>query len=149
MPHVPDRYRASASATAVFQRRFAARRMDSIFAAPNYLQRPLERWQITALGSFEISDRTEAYSTLAYTNNDNSYQQAADATRPSSPGQESGTLLIPSADNNPLFTQPLRDFFADNSAFFDPDNDGLFTVKNIAWQITELGHRNVAAITDA
>ncbi len=119
------------------------------FAAPNYLQRPLKRWQITALGEFSINDRIEAYSQMTYTNKENAFQMAADAVRPTSPGQETGTLLIPNADTNPLFTQPLRDFFAANTAFFDSDGDGVFTVRNIAWQVEELGPRNVAAIVDS
>lgn len=118
------------------------------YAPPNFLLRPLERWQITAIGSYEINDRVEAYSQLFYTNKENAYQMAPDAVNPTSFGEETGTLLIPNADTNPMFTQPLRDFFAANSAYFDPDNDGIYTVRNTAWQIEELGPRNVKTITD-
>ena len=119
------------------------------YAPPNFLLRPLERWQISALGSYELSDRVEAYSQLFYTNKDSAYQQAPDATNPTSFGEERGTLLVPNADTNPLFTQPLRDFFAANSAYFDPDNDGIYSVRNTAWQIEELGPRTVTSITDS
>ena len=57
--------------------------------------------------------------------------------------------MIPNADTNPLFTQPLQDFFAANQAFFDPDADGLFTVRNIVWQVEELGPRNVTTRSDS
>lgn len=119
------------------------------FAPPNFLQRPLERWQITALGDFSINDRVEVYTQMTYANKENAYQMAADAVRPTTPGQETGTLLIPNADTNPLFTQPLQDFFAANQAYFDPDGDGVFAVSNIAWQVEELGPRNFAANFDA
>lgn len=119
------------------------------YAPPNFLLRPLERWQIGALGSYELSDRVEAYSQLFYTNKESAYQQAPDATNPTSFGEERGTLLVPNADTNPLFTQPLRDFFAANSAYFDPDNDGIYSVRNTAWQIEELGPRTVTSITDS
>ena len=119
------------------------------FADPNYLLRPLERMQITALGNYEINDNIEAYSQLTYTNNDNSYQMAADATYPTTPGQERGTMLIPGLTTNPLYSLGLRQFFSDNAAYFDSDGDGIYTVKNIGWQIEELGPRKVDAITDA
>ena len=118
------------------------------YAPPNFLLRPLERWQITATGHYEVADGIEAYSQLFYTSKENAYQMAPDAVSPTSFGEETGTLLIPNADTNPLFTQPLRDFFAANSSYFDPDSDGIFTVRNTAWQIEELGPRNVTTVTD-
>lgn len=118
------------------------------YAPPNFLLRPLERWQITALGRVDLGERVEAYSQLYYTNKESAYQQAPDAVNPTSFGQERGTLLIPQADTNPLFTQPLRDFFAANQPYFDPDGDGVYTVRNTAWQIEELGPRTVTTITD-
>jgi len=119
------------------------------FADPNYLLRPLKRMQLTALGNFNINENIEAYSQLTYTNNDNSYQMAADATYPTTPGQERGTMLIPGLTTNPLYSLGLRQFFGDNAAYFDSDGDGVYTVKNIGWQIEELGPRKVDAITDA
>ena len=119
------------------------------YAAGNYLLRPLERWQITTLGKYDITDKVEAYAQLFYTKKENAFQQAPEALNPSSPGQESGTLLIPNADTNPLFTQPLRDFFAANSGFFDPDGDGMYTVRNVSWQIAEFGPRNTTTVSDS
>lgn len=119
------------------------------FPPLNYLQRPLERYQITALGDFAITEQVELYSQLTYTTKENAYQQAPDSVRPSSPGQETGTLIIPNADTNPLFTPVLQDFFADNRGFFDPDDDGLFTVRNIAYRAQQLGARTVTTQADS
>jgi outer membrane receptor protein involved in Fe transport len=119
------------------------------YAAGNYLLRPLERWQITALGKYDVTEKVEAYAQLFYTKKENAFQQAPEALNPSSPGQESGTLLIPNADTNPLFTQSLRDFFAANSGFFDPDGDGMYTVRNVSWQIAEFGPRNTTTVSDS
>ena len=119
------------------------------YAEGNYLLRPLERWQITTTGKYDITDKVEAYAQLFYTKKENAFQQAPEALNPSSFGQESGTLLIPNANTNPLFTQSLRDFFDANSAFFDADGDGLYTVRNVSWQIAEFGPRNTTTIMDS
>lgn len=119
------------------------------YAAGNYLQRPLERWQIAAIGKYDVTDHVEAYSQLFYTKKENAFQQAPEALNPSSFGQEAGTLLIPNANTNPLFTPALRSFFGANSAFFDPDGDGMYTVRNVSWQIAEFGPRNTTTISDS
>jgi len=119
------------------------------YAPPNYLLRPLERWQIGATGHFDISDRVTAYGQVFYTRKDNSWQQAPEALNPASPGQEPGTLLIPNADTNPLFTPALQQFFAANRNFFDPMDTGTFRVRNVAWQIAEFGPRNSRITSDS
>ncbi|MDH4108283.1 MAG: TonB-dependent receptor [Gammaproteobacteria bacterium] len=119
------------------------------YAAPNFLLRPLERWQIGALGSYEVSDNVEAYAELYYTKKENAFQQAPEAVAPTSFGAESGTLFIPNADTNPLFTQPQRDFFSANSAYFDPDGDGIFTVQRTGRRFEEFGPRNTTIISDS
>ena len=119
------------------------------FPPLNYLQRPLERWQMSALGRFDINDNVEAYSQLIYTNKENAYQQAPDSVRPSSPGEERGTLLIPNADTNPMFAPVLQDFFAANQAYFDPDNDGIYTVRNVAYRAQQLGPRTFTTQADS
>jgi len=118
------------------------------YAAGNYLLRPFERWQVSALGSYDINDKVEAYAQFFYTKKENAFQQAPEALNPNSFGQEPGTLLIPNAATNPLFTQPLRDFFAANAGFFDPDGDGTYTVRNVSWQIAEFGPRNTTTLAD-
>jgi iron complex outermembrane recepter protein len=119
------------------------------YAPPNYLLRPLERWQVTALGHYDITPSITAYGQAFYTKRDNAWQQAPEALNPASPGQEPGTLLIPGADVNPLFSEPLRDFFAANRDFFDPNDTGVFTVRNVSWQIAEFGPRNTRSVSDS
>lgn len=119
------------------------------YAAPNFLLRPLERWQIGALGSFEVADNIEAYAELGYTKKENAFQQAPEAVAPTSFGAETGTLFIPNADTNPLFTQPQRDFFAANAGYFDADGDGIYTVQRTGRRFEEFGPRNTTIISDS
>jgi outer membrane receptor protein involved in Fe transport len=119
------------------------------YAPPNYLLRPLERWQIGAMGHFDINNRVSAYGQAFYTRKDNAWQQAPEALNPASPGQEPGTLLIPNADTNPLFSPALQEFFAANRDYFDPMDTGTFTVRNVAWQIAEFGPRNSRIVSDS
>lgn len=119
------------------------------YAAPNFLLRPLKRWQISSLGSFQINDKVEAYGQAYYTRKENAFQQAPESTSPTSAGQENGTVLIPGADTNPLFSQPLQDFFALNRDFFDADGDGVFTVRNLGRRFEEFGPRTVSYKTEA
>lgn len=119
------------------------------YAPPNYLLRPLERWQIGAMGHFDINPRVTAYGQVFYTRKDNAWQQAPEALNPASPGEEPGTLLIPNADTNPLFAPPLQEFFAANRDFFDPMGTGTYTVRNVAWQIAEFGPRNSRIVSDS
>jgi outer membrane receptor protein involved in Fe transport len=113
------------------------------YAAPNFLLRPLERWQLGGTASYEITDNVEAYANSFFTRKVNAYQQAPEALNPNSAGQEAGTLIIPNADTNPLFSPALRSFFAANRGFFDADGDGIYTVRSVSWQIAEFGNRFV------
>ena len=119
------------------------------YAAPNFLLRPLDRWQISALGSYDVADDIEAYAQMFYVKKQNEFQQAPLNIQPTTPGQETGTILIPNADTNPLFEQPLRDFFAANRDFFDPEGDGIFAVRGTARRFEEFGPRNVSFDSDA
>lgn len=74
------------------------------YAAPNFLLRPLERWQLGGTAAYEITDNVEAYANAFFTRKVNAYQQAPEALNPNSAGQEAGTLIIPNADTNPLFS---------------------------------------------
>jgi iron complex outermembrane receptor protein len=119
------------------------------YAAPNFLLRPLKRWQAAVTGHYDITDNVEVYGQFFYTKKENSFQQAAEAVNPSSSGQQSGVILIPNADTNPLFTQQQRDFFAANRDFFDPDGDDVFTLRNVGRRFEEFGPRNVSYVTDS
>ena len=119
------------------------------YAAPNFLLRPLERYQAAVTGNYELTDGIEAYGQFFYTRRENSFQQAAEAVNPSSSGQAAGTVLIPNANVNPLFSQAQRDFFSANTAFFDPDGDGIYTVRGFGRRFEEFGPRTVSFVTDS
>lgn len=119
------------------------------YAAVNFLQRPLEQWQISALGNFDISDNVELYSQFFFTKKENEFQQAPEAVSPTGSGQASGTVLIRNADTNPLFPIATRNFFAQNRSFFDPDGDGIFTVRSVQRRFEEFGPRNTSITADS
>ena len=119
------------------------------YADVNYLLRPLERWQGTVSGSYELTDDIEIYSQFFYTKKENAFQQAAEAVNPRTFGQQAGTILIPNAATNPLFPQPLRDFFAANAAFFDPDSDGTYRITGVGRRFEEFGPRNTTYTADS
>lgn len=119
------------------------------YAPTNFILRPLERWQFTAIGHHEIGANVEAYTQVFYTKKENEWQQAALATAPTSAGQPSGTLLLPNADTNPLFPAPLQQFFADNAAYFDPDGDGTFVTVGNGRRFLEFGPRNANIVHDS
>ena len=112
------------------------------YAAGNYIMRPLERWQFTALGNYELRENVEAYTQFFFAKKENEFQQAPLATSPTSSGAPNGTLILPNADTNPLFPQALRTFFADNAAYFDPDGDGVFETVGNGRRFLEFGPRN-------
>jgi outer membrane receptor protein involved in Fe transport len=119
------------------------------YAAVNFLQRPLEQWQVSTMGHYEVAPGVEAYAQLFYTKKENEFQQAPEAVAPQSSGQESGTVLITNADTNPLFPIATRNFFAQNRAFFDPDGDGIFTVRGTQRRFEEFGPRNTSITSDS
>jgi outer membrane receptor protein involved in Fe transport len=119
------------------------------YAAVNFLQRPLETWQITTTGHYDIADRVQLYGEFFYTKKQNQFQQAPEAVSPTSSGRPTGTVAITNADTNPLFPQPLRDFFAANRSFFDADGDGVFLVNSTSRRFVEFGPRNTSITSDS
>ncbi|HKS59041.1 MAG TPA: TonB-dependent receptor [Steroidobacteraceae bacterium] len=119
------------------------------YAAVNFLQRPLESWQITTTGHYDLADRVQVYGEFFYTKKQNQFQQAPEAVSPTSSGRPTGTVAITNADTNPLFPQPLRDFFAANRDFFDADGDGIFLVNSTSRRFEEFGPRNTSITADS
>jgi len=111
------------------------------FSPPNFLSRPRDRWQISAIGRYAVTDRINAYTELFYIDNSQGFQQAPDAFFPRTPGAGPGNFVIPDLANNPAIPQATRDFFIANAAFFDPDGDGDFTITNPGKRAIELGPR--------
>lgn len=111
------------------------------YAAFNYLQRPLERIQVSTLARYEISNNIEIYGEAFFANTRNRSQLAPDSTTPVTPGAPSGTLLVPGYATNPGLSPTVRDFFTNNAAIFDPDGDGTAAVVGAGRRYNELGPR--------
>lgn len=119
------------------------------YAADNFLLRPMERYQISAIGKHEINDQVQVYAQAFYNKYEQSYQMAPESVAPTSFGQSSGTVLIPNATTNPLFNDTLRNFWAQNGAYFDPDGDGNYVVRNLGRRFEEFGPRTTSFNIDS
>ena len=119
------------------------------YAADNYLLRPIERYQISVIGSHEFNERVEAYAQAFYVNYQQDYQMAPLAVAPTSFGQPNGTVIIPDAANNPLFSPALQNFWAQNANYWDADGDGNYTVSALGRRFEEFGPRHFDFNTDA
>ena len=119
------------------------------YAAVNYLLRPLETWQITTTGHYDLAEKVQVYGEFYYTKKQNEFQQAPEAVSPTSSGRPTGTVAITNADTNPLYPQALRDFFAANRTFFDADGDGIFLVNSTSRRFEEFGPRNTSITSDS
>lgn len=112
------------------------------FAPLNYLLRPLERIQISALGHFDVVENVTAYSELFFMENRNEWQQAPNAGGLQTSGAPRGVYLIPDYANNPVLFEPVRDFLVANPATFDPDGDGTAEIIQTGRRSVETGPRN-------
>lgn len=110
------------------------------FASDNLLLRPQERYQLTVLGRYEISDSVTAYAEGFFVENQNSYQIAPVAF--TAQNGRSGQLVIPNAATNPALSPATRAFFAANAWLFDPDGDGTYNFTNVLTRPIELGPRS-------
>lgn len=105
------------------------------FAAPNYLMRPRERWQLAATAHYDLTDDIKWFGEAFYMNTVNNLQQAPGAVDfEDSPGTR--TLSVPL--NNPLLPNSVRNFLAAN---FDGDNDGIATLVGARRRFDETGPR--------
>jgi len=112
------------------------------FAPDNYLQRPLSRVQLTTLGSYGLNDSLEVYSELFYVDTRNSFQQAPQSGGLNTPGTDPAAYIVPDYATNPILSTPVRQFFTNNSAIFDPTNSGDATVTETGRRGTETGPRH-------
>jgi len=108
----------------------------------NYLLRPLERFQASALARYEITDRIEAFVEAFFVNSRNNTTLAPESFVPLTPGAASSTLLVPNYATNPILPDATRQFFINNQALFDPDGDGTAAIVGAARRADELGTRN-------
>jgi iron complex outermembrane receptor protein len=112
------------------------------FAPDNYLQRPLSRVQLTALTSYEVVPSIEAYSELFFIDTRNSFQQAPQSGGLNTPGTDPAAYIVPDYATNPILSAPVRQFFVNNTAIFDPTNSGDATVTGTGRRGTETGPRH-------
>jgi outer membrane receptor protein involved in Fe transport len=110
------------------------------FGSDNLLMRPQERYQLTVLGRYDISDAVTAYAEGFFVENQNSYQIAPVAF--TAQNGRSGQLVIPGASTNPALSPATREFFAANAWLFDPDGDGAYSFTNVLTRPVELGPRS-------
>ncbi|TCO77026.1 TonB-dependent receptor domain-containing protein [Chromatocurvus halotolerans] len=119
------------------------------YAADNFLMRPMERYQISTLGRYQINSQVEAYAQFFYNKYEQAYQMAPESVAPTSFGQGGGTIVIPQAATNPLFSPQLQSFWAQNAAFWDADGDGDYVVNNTGRRFEEFGPRNFSFNIDS
>lgn len=112
------------------------------YAETNLIMRPMERWSISALSRYDVSDNVEAYAQFFTTKKENQWQMAYLAVAPTSAGNSRGFLDLPDAVNNPVYPAPLRAFFAENASYFDADGDGTMTTVGNGRRFVEFGPRN-------
>lgn len=112
------------------------------FANGNYLLRPLQRFQISALGHYDVTENITAYSELFYMDNINEWQQAPNAGGLSTNGAPRGELWLPDYATNTALFPAFRDFLSANAWKFDPDGDGKAIITGTGRRFVESGHRN-------
>ena len=112
------------------------------YAANNFLLRPLERTQISAIAHYELAPRVEAYAEAYFINSRNEFKQAPDSFTPLTPGAPSSTLLVPNYATSASLSPTVRQFFIDNAHVFDADGDGTAEVVGAGRRADELGTRD-------
>ncbi|QSB45336.1 TonB-dependent receptor [Tsuneonella flava] len=110
------------------------------FGSDNLLMRPQERYQLTVVGHYDLTDSITAYAEGFFVDNLNSFQIAPVAFR--AQNGRSGQLEIPGAANNPALSVATREFLTANAWLFDPDGDGTYTLTNVLTRPIELGPRS-------
>ena len=112
------------------------------FSPLNYLTRPLERYQLTSLAHYDITDNVTAYVETHFAHHRNAYQQAPEAFSPTTQGDPDDNLVIVDYANNPLLPDPVRDMIAANTAIFDPTDSGNATFTSKGRRANEIGPRH-------
>ncbi|WP_447757899.1 TonB-dependent receptor domain-containing protein [Sphingopyxis fribergensis] len=113
------------------------------YASYNLLQRPLERFNVSAIGHYDITDNITAFAELYFVNARNNSILAPDSFAPVTPSPTNPlttTLLVPYV-NNPALPAVTAAFFAANPGIFDPDGDGIAAVNQAGLRTEDLGTR--------
>jgi iron complex outermembrane recepter protein len=113
------------------------------YADGNYLLRPLDRWQLSALAHYAVNDAVEAYLDVHYALAQNEFQQAPDSL-----AIVTGTnpyFEVTNYATNPVLAPDVRALFMNNTAIFDPLGTGNARISGgISRRVNELGLRNFA-----
>jgi outer membrane receptor protein involved in Fe transport len=112
------------------------------YAPFNLLQRPLERFNVSSIGHYDISDGVTAFAEAYFVNSRNNSVLAPDSFTPVTPGAASSTLLVPNYATSASLFPAVRQFFVNNRALFDPDGDGTAAVVGGGRRADELGTRD-------
>jgi iron complex outermembrane receptor protein len=103
------------------------------FQPLNYLQTPQERYLISGMAHYDVTDNITAFMEGTYINTRSFQQLAADANDiPEPPAQLLATIA------NPLFSAGLQDYLATN---FDDDGDGIASVPAFRRRMQDVGPR--------
>ena len=113
------------------------------YAAFNLLQRPLSRINVSALAHYDLTDNVTVFAETYFVDTKNNSILAPDSFTPLTPSTTNPlttTLLVPYR-NNPALPTVVSNFFASNSAIFDPTNSGVASVVGAGERTTDLGTR--------
>jgi outer membrane receptor protein involved in Fe transport len=143
---------ASGGCTSVTSVRFLAGGTPAQYCSPedsynyagfNLLQRPLERFNVSALSHYDVTDHVTAFMEAYFVNSKNNYILAPDSFTPLTPSTTNPlttTLLVPYR-NNPILPTAVANFFANNTAIFDPNRTGTASVTGAGRRTDEFGTR--------
>jgi outer membrane receptor protein involved in Fe transport len=143
---------ASGTCTSVTSIRFLANGSPAQYCSPedsynyagfNLLQRPLERFNVSGLAHYDINDHVTGFLETYFVNSKNNSILAPDSFTPLTPSATNPlttTLLVPYV-NNPILPATVAQFFANNTAIFDPNKTGIASVTGGGRRTDEFGTR--------
>ncbi|WP_253201554.1 TonB-dependent receptor plug domain-containing protein [Sphingomonas quercus] len=113
------------------------------YAAYNYLQRPLTRFNATALGHYDLSDHITAFMEAYYVNVQNNSVLAPDSLTPLTPDPANPltTTLKVRYINNPALPTVVSNFFNNNQQVFDPRHTGIASITGAGLRTEDFGTR--------
>ncbi|UAK26604.1 TonB-dependent receptor [Sphingomonas nostoxanthinifaciens] len=144
--------RASGSCTSVTSVMFLAGGQPAQYCSPensynyagyNLLQRPLQRFNVAGLAHYKMTDHVTAFLESYFVNSKNNYILAPDSFTPLTPDASNPlttTLKVPYL-NNPILPTVVSQFFANNTAIFDPNHTGVASVVGAGERTAEFGTR--------
>jgi iron complex outermembrane receptor protein len=105
------------------------------FQPLNYLQTPQERYLLSGMAHYDVTDNVTVFMEGTYINTRATQQLAADANDiPEPPAQLLATIA------NPLFNSGLQQYLSDN---FDADGDGIASIPAFRRRMQDVGPRFV------